>query len=86
MPQDNRTQDEHRNETRGILCDQNTIGDVTESPIYYFFKDHLPSSVTYGMWICVKIFVVINNSNIIEGIMYAHIFLDMNRYQQKTIN
>ena len=84
MPQDNRTQEEnegHIDETRGILCDQNTIQDVTESPIYFFFKNHLPSSVTYGMWICVKIFLVINNSNIIEGIMYAHIFLDMNRYQ-----
>ena len=84
MPQDNRTQEgheEHKNETRGILCDQNTIEDVTESPIYYLFKDHLPNSVTYGMWICVKIFLVINNSNIIEGIMYAHIFLDMNRYK-----
>ena len=80
MPQDNRTQEEQSNETRGILCDQNTIQDVTESPIYNLFKDHLPSSFTYGMWICVKIFLVINNSNIIEGIMYAHIFLDMNRY------
>ena len=81
MPQDNRTQEEQRIETRGILCDQNTIQDVTESPIYNLCKDHLPSSVTYGMWICVKIFVVISNFNIFEGIMYAHIFLDMNRYQ-----
>ena len=81
MPHDNRTAEEHRDQTRGILCDQNTIQDVVESPIYYLFKDHLPSSVTYGIWICVKIFVVISNFNIIEGIMYAHIFLDMNRYQ-----
>ena len=81
MPQDNPTLEEPRNETRGILCDQNTIQDVIESPIYYLFKDHLPCSVTYGMWICVKIFVVISNFNIIEGFMYAHIFLYMNRYQ-----
>ena len=77
VPQNNQTY--HSENDMGQFCTKNTVESVTQSLIYELFNQHLSLSVIHGMQICNGILICVALSNILEGVMYLHIFIHARR-------
>ena len=62
-----------------IFCAKDTMMDVSESPLFNLLHDHLSPSMSFGLQICHKIVLIIATSNLLEGILYIHIFFFIRR-------
>ena len=64
---------------KDIFCPKNVRGNITESLLYNVVNDHISPSFGYGLKICVKVLCLTAMSNIIEGILYSHMFVHLRR-------
>ena len=62
------------------FCNQDTVIRTFESPINTFFEENLPLPFRYPISIIHFIMIVIVHSNILEGIMYLHVYIYYLRY------
>ena len=74
------TQTNHYNDDSGTFCNQDTVIRAFESPINTFFEENLPLSIRYPIYIIHLIMIVIAHSNILEGMMYLHVYIYYFRY------
>ena len=58
-----------------LFCTTNAEENSEESPIYAVFKKYVPPTILSGMRICLGSLFIIIHPNIIEGLMYLHIFI-----------
>ena len=73
-------QTNHYNDDRGTFCNQDTVIRTFESPINALFEENLPLSIRYPIYIIHLLMIVIAHSNILEGIMYLHVYIYYFRY------
>ena len=63
------------NNNTDSFCSQATVTKVFESPLYTFCWNYLPLAINYAIMMLRLILVIMVHSNLMEGIMYLHIFL-----------
>ena len=66
-------------EAKGIFCVESEASDMDPSLVYNFVRTHVSPSVIFAMKICCMILIIITYSNILEGLIYLHIFIYVKR-------
>ena len=81
MPQANKNHQPDYDNITYIFCANKQVEDINESMIYNIFNRYLTPSVTEGLKIFHTVMVVTIGSNVLEGLMYLHIFAYIRRYE-----